>query len=197
MLKVGLTGGIASGKSEAARAFADLGVPVVDSDDLAREATTPGSAGLAAIVTTFGPEILGADGELDRKKLRTRVFNDSAARERLEQILHPRVRALLHERLDALAAPYVIIVVPLLVETDMAREMDRVLVVDCPEAAQIARLRARDGETEAGARAILAAQAGRAERLTAADDVITNDSSLDRLESRVRKLDQHYRQAQK
>ncbi|MGH8275029.1 MAG: dephospho-CoA kinase [Gammaproteobacteria bacterium] len=197
MLKIGLTGGIASGKSEAARAFADLDVPVLDTDELAREATAPGSAGLAAIVAAFGREFLAADGKLDRKKLRVLVFRDATARKRLEQILHPRVRMLLEERLAALASPYVIIVVPLLIETDMTKEVDRVLVVDCPETAQIARLRARDGETGASARAILAAQANRAERLAAADDVIANDADLDKLVSEVRRLHQRYRQTQK
>ncbi len=194
MLKVGLTGGIASGKSEAARAFAALGAPVIDADELAREATAPGSAGLAEIVASFGAEYLDADGALNREKLRARVFADAGARKRLEAIVHPRVRALLGERLAGLETPYAISVVPLLVETGMDKEMDRVLVVDCPEAAQIERIMARDGETEASARTILRTQASRAERLRIADDVLMNDAGLERLRAQVRDLNDRYRE---
>jgi dephospho-CoA kinase len=194
VLKVGLTGGIASGKSEAARAFAALGAPVIDADELAREATAPGSAGLAEIVASFGAEYLDADGALNREKLRARVFADAGARKRLEAIVHPRVRALLGERLAGLETPYAISVVPLLVETGMDKEMDRVLVVDCPEAAQIERIMARDGETEASARTILRTQASRAERLRIADDVLMNDAGLERLRAQVRDLNDRYRE---
>ncbi len=192
MLTVGLTGGVASGKSEVARAFAALGVPVIDSDELAREALAPGSEGLTLAIEVFGRGYLDANGALDRTRLRRRVFEDPEARKALEAIVHPRVRALLAERLATLRAPYVIVVVPLLVETDMAGEMDRVLVVDCPETLQIARLKARDGETEASARAMIAAQADRSARLAAADDVIENDADLDRLDTQVRALHEAY-----
>ncbi|MGH8160550.1 MAG: dephospho-CoA kinase [Gammaproteobacteria bacterium] len=198
MLKIGLTGGIASGKSEAARAFSDLGVPVIDSDDLALEVSSPGNAGFAEIVAAFGPEYLDDAGRLDRQKLRSRVFADHAALKRLEAIVHPRVRALLRERLVRLAvAPYVVIVIPLLIETGMAKAVDRVLVVDCPEATQIARLRTRDRATEADARAILATQASRSARLTAADDVIVNDAGRDRLRGAVNALHERYLQMAK
>ncbi len=195
MLRIGLTGGIASGKSEAARVFTELGVPVIDTDNLALEASARGSAGLAEIVAAFGSKYLDEAGRLNRMKLRSRVFADHAALKHLEAIVHPRVRALLRERLVGLAAaPYVVIVVPLLVETGMDEEVDRVLVVDCPVAMQIARLRARDGATEASARAILATQASRAARLAAADDVIVNDAGLDRLRDAVRRLHERYLQ---
>jgi len=192
VLKIGLTGGIASGKSEAARRFAALGVPVIDADQLAREAVAPGTAGLQAIVTEFGEEVLRSDGTLDRRALRDRVFADAASRRRLEAIVHPRVRALLDARLDAAEAPYVLVMAPLLVEAGLAREMDRVLVVDVPEATQLQRLTARDGESEVGARRILAAQARRSERLEAADDVIVNDADLAELDAAVQRLHRRY-----
>lgn len=192
MLKIGLTGGIASGKSEAARRFAALRVPVIDADQLAREAVAPGTAGLQAIVTEFGEEVLRSDGTLDRRALRDRVFADAASRRRLEAIVHPRVRALLDARLDAAEAPYVLVMAPLLVESGLAREMDRVLVVDVPEATQLQRLTARDGESEVGARRILAAQARRSERLEAADDVIVNDADLAELDAAVQRLHRRY-----
>ncbi|MGH8224776.1 MAG: dephospho-CoA kinase [Gammaproteobacteria bacterium] len=192
MLTIGLTGGIASGKSAAAHAFAALGVPVIDTDELAREALAPGSKGLARAIETFGREYLDADGSLDRARLRRRVFADPEARKALEAIVHPRVRELLAERLTALHAPYAIVVVPLLVEAGMAKEMDRVLVVDCPEALQVERLMARDGETEASARAMIAAQAPRKLRLAASDDVIENDAGLDHLAAQVRTLHESY-----
>jgi len=192
MLKIGLTGGVASGKSAAARRFAALGVPVVDADDLAREAVAPGSDGLRAVVEAFGPDILAADGSLDRRRMRQRVFGDSGARRRLEAIVHPRVRVLLDDRLAALQAPYAIVAVPLLVESGLAAEMDRVLVVDAPEQLQIRRLMERDGETESGAQRMLEAQAGRSERLAAADDIIVNDGTLEQLDASVRHQHRRY-----
>ncbi|MGH8224579.1 MAG: dephospho-CoA kinase [Gammaproteobacteria bacterium] len=192
MLTVGLTGGIASGKSAAAHAFAVLGVPVIDTDELAREVLAPGSEGFVRAIEIFGRESLDTDGSLNRARLRRQIFADPEARKALEAIVHPRVRELLAERLAAIHAPYAIVVVPLLVEADMAKEMDRVLVVDCPEALQVERLMARDGETEANARAMIAAQAPRKLRLAAADDVIENDGGLDRLAAQVRTLHESY-----
>lgn len=192
MLKVGLTGGIASGKSAVARFFSALGVPVIDTDELAREAVAPGTPGLRAVIEAFGRTVLDPHGALDRRTMRKRVFADPAARKRLEAIVHPEVRRLLAERLASLQAPYVLIVVPLLVESGLAREMDRVLVVDCPELLQIDRLAARDGETLAEARNMLAAQATRSQRLACADDVITNDAGLDALEVAVGDLHRRY-----
>lgn len=193
MLKIGLTGGIASGKTAVAEAFAALGTPVIDTDELSREVAAGDSEGLQAIVDTFGDDYLDAAGELDREKLRKRVFADADARKRLEAIVHPRVQTSLRERLTRLKAPYAIIVVPLLLETGMDKDMDRVLVVDCPETMQIERLMARDGETPAGARAMLAAQTDRITRLAAADDIIKNDSTLGELQDKVRELDERYR----
>lgn len=192
MLEVGLTGGIASGKSAVANAFAELGAAIIDTDMLARDVTAAGSEGLQAIIQDFGQEYVDASGQLDRAKLRRHVFTSPAARKRLEAILHPLVLAQLHDQLAKLEAPYVIIVVPLLVETGMQRDMDRVLVVDCPQALQIKRLRERDGETEDGARAILATQADRNTRLAAADDIITNDSDLEALQPAVQQLHERY-----
>lgn len=192
VLRVGLTGGIASGKTTAANAFAELGAAVIDTDDLAREVTQPGSDGLEAIVQTFGSKYLDAVGRLDRARLRQRVFASGEDRERLEAIVHPLVLASLERRLERLDAPYAIIVVPLLVETGMHRDMDRVVVIDCPEAVQIERLGKRDGETETGARAILASQAERATRLAAGDDILVNDADLIRLAADVRKLHDSY-----
>lgn len=192
---VGLTGGAASGKSEAARMFAALGVPVVDADELAREAVAPGSAGLERVVAAFGPDVLDAGGALDRAAMRRRVFASAADRHRLEAIVHPEVRRRLAERLAALDAPYAVVMAPLLVESGLADEMDRVLVIDCPEALQIERLMARDGENAAGARRMLAAQAPRGERLAAADDVIVNDATPERLGERVRALHARYLEA--
>ncbi|MDN5864181.1 MAG: dephospho-CoA kinase [Gammaproteobacteria bacterium] len=192
MLKVGLTGGIASGKSAVANAFAAQGAPVIDTDVLAREATAPGSAGLRALVQAFGEEYVDAAGKLDRGRLRRRVFASPEDRKRLESIVHPLVIERLRGQLAKLDAVYVVIAVPLLVETGMHHDMDRVLVVDCPAAVQIERLRARDGESEESARAILATQADRASRLAAADDVIVNDGSLERLRAEVRRLHERY-----
>jgi dephospho-CoA kinase len=193
MLKVGLTGGIASGKTAVADAFSALDAPVIDTDELSREVAVRGSEGLQAIVDAFGEDYLDAAGELDREKLRGRVFADPAARKRLEAIVHPRVQASLRERLARLEAPYAIIAVPLLLETGMDKDVDRVLVVDCSETMQIERLMARDGERASRARAILRAQTDRISRLAAADDIIKNDGSLAALQYKVRELDERYR----
>lgn len=203
MLRVGLTGGIASGKSLVADAFARLGVPVVDADVLAREVVAPGSDGLAAVVDAFGPEVLDADGRLDRRQLRARIFADDAARTRLEQILHPRIRTAMDARLDAheqAGAEWALAVIPLLVETGQQARFDRILVVDAPTSVQLARLQARDGASEAEARAILDRQVGREERLRHAHDVIVNDgdSTSDStrgsgLQARITELDAQYR----
>lgn len=200
MLRVGLTGGIASGKSLVAEEFAALGVPVVDTDVIAREVVAPGTEGLAAVVDAFGDDVLDADGNLDRARLRRLVFSDDAARRRLEAILHPRIRAIMDVRLEACAeagAPWALAVVPLLVETGQQDRFDRILVVDVPEDAQVARLMTRDGSSEADARAILARQAGRDERLRHADDVLLNDDAPEpraALRARIAALDRRYRE---
>jgi dephospho-CoA kinase len=191
-LRIGLTGGVASGKSAVASAFERLGVPTVDTDHLARAVVEPGQPALAAVVREFGPEVVGADGRLDRRRLRERVFADAGLRRRLEAILHPAIRAALAAEVAAVTAPYVVIGIPLLVETGQQSAFDRVLVVDCPAETQLARLRARDAESAAGAAAIVAAQASRAARLAVADDVIENTGSLEALEAAVRRLHERY-----
>jgi dephospho-CoA kinase len=175
--RVGLTGGIASGKSLVADEFAALGVPVIDTDIVARQVVEPGEPALAQIAERFGSDVLTADGRLDRRRLRDHVFADAAERKALEAILHPVIR----ERSLAAAAdadgPYQLLVVPLLIETDFRRLVDRILVVDCPESLQLERLLARDGEDPQQARRMMDAQIPRANRLAAADDVIDNSSS--------------------
>ncbi len=192
MFKVGLTGGIASGKSRVADLFAALGVTVIDSDVIAREVVAPGSEGLAAIVQRFGPTVLAADGQLDRRALRLIVFSDPAARHDLEAITHPRIRSRMALLNQTAPGPYVINAIPLLAETGGRRDFDRVLVVDCPEALQIVRVMARDHIDEKAARAVLAAQAPRAARLAIADDIIVNDGDLEALETAVRSLHRRY-----
>ena len=193
MFTVGLTGGIGSGKSTVADCFAAHGVPVIDTDVIARELTAPGGAALDAIRAAFGETVMQTDGTLDRAALRRRVFTDADARRQLEGILHPRIRQVVEQTLAALAAPYVLIVIPLLVETGGYRDLlNRVLVVDCPEDLQIARVMARSGLSRDEVMAILAAQAGRAERLAVADDVLVNTASPEALRARVVALHQRY-----
>jgi len=193
MFTVGLTGGIGSGKSTVADCFAALGVPVIDTDVLARDLTAPGGGALDAIRAAFGDTVMQADRSLDRAALRRRVFADAGARRQLEAILHPRIRQAVELKLAALAGSYALVVIPLLVETGGYRDLlNRVLVVDCPEALQIARVVARSGLTPDEVKAILAAQASRAARLAAADDVIVNAASPESLPAQVATLHQHY-----
>ena len=177
-LLIALTGGIASGKTAVAELFAKLGVPVLDTDQIARDVVAPGTPALGQLVAEFGPEILDAHGRLDRARMRERVFGDPAQRRKLEAITHPAIREELARRSAAAGGDYQIHVIPLLVESGRAEAYDRVLVVDCPEEAQIARLMARDGTSRAQAEEILAAQASREERLNAAHDVIENTGTL-------------------
>ena len=192
-LKVGLTGGIASGKSTVARLFAARGVPVIDLDQVAREVVEPGEPALADIVAEFGKDVLDAEGRLDRGALRARVFRDKGSRQRLEELLHPRILEAAVRHAEAAGGPYQVIVAPLLVEFGLAGWVDRVLVVDCPAEAQLARLLARDGGDEALARAILASQASREQRVAAAHDVILNDGPPEALPGAVARLDALYR----
>jgi dephospho-CoA kinase len=192
---VGLTGGIGSGKSAAADEFAGLGATVVDTDAIAHRLTAAGGAALPAIRRMFGDAFILASGAMDRKRMREHVFADPAARRSLEGVLHPLIRAESEREIAAAAGPYVIHVVPLLVESgDYRQRVDRVLVVDCPEATQIARVRARSGLSEAQAEAIVRAQASRAERRAAADDVIDNGGSRDALRAQVAALHEKYLQ---
>jgi dephospho-CoA kinase len=190
--RVGLTGGIASGKSLAAELFAAHSVPVVDTDVIARELVVPGQAGLEAIVERFGAELLTADGTLDRAEMRRRIFADPVARDALETLLHPLIRARTLQLAESQPGPYQLIVVPLLVETGFADLVDRVLVIDCPQALQRSRLIARDTESAGSADAMIAAQASRAERLAVADDVIVNDGTPVELEQSIASLHQRY-----
>ena len=192
MLRVGLTGGIASGKTTVADQFAGLGAGVIDTDRVARDVVRPGEAGLAAVVEAFGPDILSASGELDRRALRAVVFADPGQRRRLEAILHPLIRARTLRRLDRLSAPYAVVVVPLLLETGFGSLVDRVAVVDCARETQLARLLARDGIDPAQAEAMLNAQVDRQTRLAGADDVIDNGGDPARTRERVRALHARY-----
>jgi dephospho-CoA kinase len=192
---VGLTGGIGSGKSAAADAFAELGATVVDTDAIARELTEKGGAALALIEKLFGPGFIEESGALDRKKMRDHVFADPAAKRSLEALLHPMIREESGRRIAAAGGPYVVHVVPLLIESpDYRSRVDRVLVVDCPEETQLARVRARSGLSEDEVRAIMRTQISRAERLAAADDVIDNRGSRDALRKQVAALHQKYLQ---
>lgn len=192
---IGLTGGVASGKSEVEKRFAALGVVVADADAAAREAVAAGSAGLAEVVEAFGREVLQADGSLDRARMRRLVFADEAARRRLEGIVHPQVRARLRAACDAAPGPYAIAAIPLLAESGPGHYpwIDRVLVVDVPAEVQLARLQRRDGIDAALAGRMLAAQATREARLAIADDVIYNDAPIEALDGHVAALDARYR----
>lgn len=190
---VGLTGGIASGKSTAEAAFVECGASVIDADRVARELVEPGQPALAAIGERFGKDILDAEGRLDRPRLRARIFADAAERRALEAILHPRVFERMRERALAVRQGYVVLAIPLLVETGRREWIDRVLVVDVPAEVQIQRLMARDGGRRAEAEAALAAQASRAARLAVADDVLTNTGPIETLRAAVARLDWRYR----
>jgi dephospho-CoA kinase len=194
MFRVALTGGIASGKSAVAALFTAHGVPVVDSDVIAREVVAPGSPALEAIRRRFGDGVLQADGSLDRRALREQVFADPAARRDLEAITHPAIRARMQAWSQTAVGPYQIHMIPLLIEGGGRRDFDRVLVVDCPEALQVQRVMQRDGVDEISARNVLAAQASRAERLAIADDVIVNDGDRDKLSIEVDALHRRYLQ---
>lgn len=176
--RVGLTGGIASGKTTVANTLAALGARVIDTDVIAREAVAPGQAALAELEQHFGGAIIRADGSLDRRRLREMVFADAAARHELEAILHPRIRVETLRQADAGGGLYQVIVVPLLTRSELRAAMDRILLVDCRQNTQIQRLVARDAESAEQARRILKAQASRREYLAIADDVIDNSGTL-------------------
>lgn len=190
--RVGLTGGIACGKSTVANLFAALGVSIVDTDVLAREVVAPGSPLLPRIAEHFGDSVLQKDGSLDRARLRERVFANPAERRWLESLTHPAIRELTDVRCESATGRYVIVAIPLLVETQGAKRFDRVLVVDCDPALQLARLQARDGSTTREAAQVLAAQASREQRLAVADDVILNNGDIAALRDQVEKLHRQY-----
>ncbi len=189
---IGLTGGIASGKSTVAKLFGALGVPIIDTDQIAREVVEPGQPPLERLVERFGQGILTPDGHLDRPKLREIVFSDPKARADLEALTHPAIGTAVEALSAAAGGPYQILVIPLLVEKGLGSRVDRVLVVDCPEELQIRRLQARDGSTREQAQAILNVQTSRAARLKAANDVILNESDIAALRDQVFALHGHY-----
>jgi dephospho-CoA kinase len=191
-LRIGLTGGIASGKSTVAERFTELGVPVIDADAAARTVVMPGTPGLAAVGQRFGPSVVAANGELDRRALRDLVFRDPASRRDLEALLHPLIRAEMERSAELAAGPYIIMAIPLLVEGGASDRVDRVLVVDVEEAVQLQRVMARDGCTLEQARAILASQASRSARLAAADDVLLNAGTVTDLRQAVDHLHERY-----
>ena len=191
-MRIGLTGGIASGKSTVTAMFAELGVPVIDSDVIAREVVQPGQPALQQVVDAFGDDILEPSGRLDRRRLRERIFASEKERRTLEAILHPAIRREMLAQADRAGGSYQVLAVPLLLETGMDALVDRVLVVDTSQEIQLKRLIDRDKETESGARKMLAAQLSRAERLAGADDVLVNDGDLDQLRASVRDLHKAY-----
>jgi dephospho-CoA kinase len=195
MLKIGLTGGIGSGKTSVSDFFAGLGVPVIDTDVIARQLTARDGAALPAIRAIWGESVMRADGELDRDALRRRIFADPEERRQLESILHPLIRRQVVAALAELDAPYAVVVIPLLVETGNYRELlDRILVVDCPESLQLERVRARSGLSVEEVSAIISAQADRTSRIAAADDVISNDADKRSLRDQVAAIDAKYRE---
>jgi dephospho-CoA kinase len=191
-LRIGLTGGIASGKSTVAGRFAELGVPVIDADEAARAVVAPGRPGLAQVLERFGSDVAGENGELDRRALRELIFKDRGSRRDLEAILHPLIRADMERNAELAVGPYVVMAIPLLVEGGARDRVDRVLVVDVDEVVQLQRVRARDGCTEEQARAILASQASRSVRLAAADDVLLNTGTVTELRQAVDRLHEEY-----
>jgi dephospho-CoA kinase len=193
-LRIGLTGGIASGKSTVSRLFGALGVPVIDADEVARDVVAPGSLLLQQVFEKFGPQLRRPDGSLDRTGLRRMILADAGRRRQLETLLHPAISVRTEKMAAQAGGPYQIHVIPLLVETHAGSRVDRVLVVDCPPALQLARLLARDGCDADQARAMLDAQASREARLAAADDVIANDGEAADLAPKVAALHQKYQQ---
>ena len=190
---IGLTGGIGSGKSTAAGIFQKLGTAIIDTDEIAHRLTAAGQPGTAVIRNQFGPNYLQIDGALDRARMRALIFSDAVARRKLEAILHPLIRAEATAIVNTISTPYVIVVVPLLVETTAYRDLlQRVLVIDCDESMQIARALQRDGLTENEVQAIIATQAGRAVRLAYADDIIRNDRDLIALHTEIAALHSKY-----
>lgn len=193
-LRIGLTGGIASGKTTVCKLFAEYCVPIIDADILAREVVAPGQPALHEIVLAFGTDYINAEGQLDRGKLRSLVFADPEKRRRLEAILHPRIQSEMLARAQASRAPYCILAIPLLLEVNQTHLVQRILVVDVPVAIQLKRVMERDGLSESEALAIIHTQISREARLKAADDVIHNDGDLVQLAGKVKALHEQYLQ---
>jgi dephospho-CoA kinase len=192
MLKIGLTGGIGSGKSTVCRLFAEIGVPIVDADLIARQLVEPGQPALSLIVTSFGSQMLNQDGSLNRVRLRDAVFADAAKKRELDGIMHPLVYAQIAAEVNALTADYCVIAVPLLLESKNPYAVDRVLLIDCPVDVQIARVIARDKLTRQQVQAIIDSQMSRPERLSKAHDVIENVAGPEQLAEQVKRLHNSY-----
>lgn len=192
MLIVGLTGGIGSGKTTAASFFAELGITVIDADHVAREVVRPGTLALQQIIKQFGSEILTSEGELNRSLLRELIFYDNDKRQWLENLLHPLIRMRMNELATQATSPYCILMIPLLLESKPNELVQRILVIDAPEALQVSRTQARDHVTAGQVISIMASQVTRNQRLAAADDIIVNDGDLAHLKSEVEKLHQFY-----
>jgi dephospho-CoA kinase len=191
-LSIGLTGGLASGKSTVARLFESLGIPVIDADKVARKLVEPGSVALPTIIARFGQGIISPDGSLNRATLREIVFSDDAARLDLEAILHPQIRHQMAEQLQSYDTPYAISMIPLLFESDQTNSFDRILVIDIPVGTQLERAHARDSSTAETLQGIIDAQIDRDSRLAKADDIISNDGTVDALRSQVERLHERY-----
>lgn len=191
-LRIGLTGGIGSGKSTVSAYFQELGVPVVDADEIARALVEPSAPGLAPVTEAFGPDILDAAGRVDRARLRRIVFAEPARRRQLEAILHPLVREEIRRRVQDLTGGYCVIAIPLLVESGQSDLVDRVLVIDVPEEVQRQRVAQRAAWSEQDAERAIRAQASRADRLRVADDVISNEADLPALRQAVARLHERY-----
>ncbi len=192
MLIIGLTGGIGSGKTTVASMFSELGIPVLDADEIGRELVKPGSVCLRMISQAFGTRVLSEDGSIDRTRLRDIVFNDELARKQLESILHPPILEEMIRRTERLESPYCVLCIPLLLETEQKNLVQRVLVVDTPEELQRLRVLRRDGLSKAQLAAIMRAQASREARLSAADDIISNEGNIVELEQQVKQLHRKY-----
>ena len=191
-LRIGLTGGIASGKSTVAQRFIELGVPVIDADQASRAVVAPGTPGLAKVIERFGIGAVAENGELNRRALRDLIFSDPGSRQALERILHPLIRTHMEQSTEAALGPYVVMAIPLLVEGDSRNRVDRILVVDVDDAVQLQRLMARDGSTLEQARAILGSQASRSARIAVADDVLLNTGTVTDLRQGVDRLHERY-----
>ena len=192
MLKIGLTGGIGSGKSTAAEQFLKLGAPVIDADVIAREIVEPGKPALEAVIAAFGDQVVGENGRLDRKALRSIVFADPEQKARLESILHPQIYTEILHQLEQITYPYCVVVIPLLAESKRNYPLDRILVVDLPEKLQIARTSTRDKESAKHVEQIIQSQASRQQRLPIADDVIENSGTPETLLKNINSLHQKY-----
>lgn len=192
MLKIGLTGGIGSGKSTICKLFKELGVPVIDSDEIAHALVEPGTSALHMITKLFGHQVLQEDGSLNRAQVREQVFNDKIKREQLESLLHPLIRKEMQRQINALNSPYVILAIPLLLEKAWQENLDRVLVIDCSEAQQRERVIKRDESSAQTIDLIMFSQIQRDVRINAADDIIDNTGSLDALRGQINRLHQRY-----